>query len=94
MMNVKTMIAAATLAAAPVTAQTTADSRQPVIGKQQVEWKSDLLTPEILWSMGRIGHFELSPDGISAVYAVTYFSVEQNASHMVLYRMEMGTKRA
>ena len=40
-MNVKTMIAAATLAAAPVTAQTTADSRRPVIGKQQVEWKTD-----------------------------------------------------
>ena len=94
MMNVKTMIAAATLAAAPVTAQTTADSRRPVIGKQQVEWKSDLLTPEILWSMGRIGHFEMSPDGKSAVYAVTYFSVEQNASHTVLYRMEMATKRS
>lgn len=93
MMNVKTMIAAATLVAAPVAAQTAVDGQQPVIGKQQVEWKGDLLTPEILWSMGRIGHFEISPDGKNAVYAVTYFSVQQNASHTVLYRMEMATKR-
>ena len=93
MMNVKTMIAAATLVAAPVAAQTAAEGQQPVIGKQQVEWKGDLLTPEILWSMGRIGHFEISPDGKNAVYAVTYFSVQQNASHTVLYRMDMATKR-
>ena len=51
------------------------------------------LTAETLWEMGRVGSFALSPDGKQAVYAVSYYSVEQNKGHHVLYQMDLGTKK-
>lgn len=63
-----------------------------VIGKSEAALNSDVLTPEILWAMGRIGSFTVSPDGKQAVYTVTYYSVEQNRSHTVIYLMDLATK--
>lgn len=63
-----------------------------VIGKSEAALNSDVLTPEILWAMGRIGSFTVSPDGKQAVYTVTYYSVEQNKSHTVIYLMDLATK--
>ena len=51
------------------------------------------LTAETLWEMGRVGSFALSPDGRQAVYAVSYYSVEQNKGHHVLYQMDLDTKK-
>ena len=51
------------------------------------------LTAETLWEMGRVGSFALSPDGRQAVYAVSYYSVEQNNGHHVLYQMDLDTKK-
>ena len=51
------------------------------------------LTAETLWEMGRVGSFALSPDGKQAVYAVSYYSVEQNKGHHVLYQMDLDTKK-
>jgi len=48
---------------------------------------SDLMTPEALWAMGRVGSFSLAPDGRHAVYQVSYYSVPQNKSHRVLYTL-------
>ena len=50
------------------------------IGKQQVQLKSDLMTPEALWAMGRIGTAEASADGKQIVYQVGYYSVKANKS--------------
>ena len=57
------------------------------IGKQQVQLKSDLMTPEALWAMGRIGSYAASPDGSKILYQVGYYSVKHNKSHQVLYIM-------
>ncbi|MBQ3878409.1 MAG: S9 family peptidase [Prevotella sp.] len=57
------------------------------IGKQQVQLKSDLMTPEALWAMGRIGGYAASPDGSKILYQVGYYSVKHNKSHQVLYIM-------
>ncbi len=57
------------------------------IGRQQPEIKDGKLTPEILWAMGRIGSYDVSPDGKSVVYNVSYYSVKQNKSHTVIYRI-------
>ena len=45
---------------------------------------SDLMTPEALWAMGRVGSFSLAPDGRHSVYQVSYYSGPQNKSHRVL----------
>ncbi|GET28077.1 S9 family peptidase [Prolixibacter sp. SD074] len=46
---------------------------------------SDIMTPEVLWSFGRMSGAEVSPDGKSVVYAVTYFNIPENKSYRDLY---------
>ena len=55
------------------------------IGPTELSLKSDIMTPEVLWSMGRIGEYSLSPDHQKIVYAVTYYSVPENRSGSTLY---------
>ena len=55
------------------------------IGKQHIKLTSNLMTPEALWAMGRIGSCAASPDGEHIVYQVGYYSVKHNKSHQVLY---------
>ena len=45
----------------------------------------DLMTPEALWAMGRIGGAQVSPDGKQVVYHVSYYSVKENKSHTMLF---------
>ena len=94
-MNFTSMLTSLSLlvatSAVTVGCTTTDKNSTPFIGKQKVEIKDGRLTPEALWAMGRIGSFTVSPDGKQAVYAVTYYSVEQNKSHSVLYTMDMAT---
>ena len=56
-----------------------------MIGKSSITLKSDLMSPEALWAMGRIGTAAVSPDGKQVVYQVSYYSVKENKSHTVLY---------
>lgn len=65
-------------------AQTTTD----FIGKNNITLKSDLMTPEALWAMGRIGGHQASPDGKKIVYQVSYYSVKENKGHSVIYVMD------
>lgn len=66
--------------------------REAIIGKSVPESGDSLLTPELLWSMGRLGAFQVSPQGDKAVYNVTYYSVEQNKSRTVIYLMDLQSK--
>ena len=58
------------------------------IGKSDLTLKNDLMTPEALWAMGRIGGHQASPDGKQIVYQVSYYSVKENKSHSVIYVMD------
>lgn len=53
---------------------------------------SDLMTPEALWAMGRIGGATASPDGKQVVYQVGYHSVTQNKSQQMLFVMDADGK--
>jgi len=57
----------------------------PLIEKQSVELKSDLMTPEVLWSLGRLSEPELSPDKQTILYGVTYYDLAQNKGNRELY---------
>ena len=50
------------------------------IGKENIKLTSNLMTPEALWAMGRIGAAEASADGKQIVYQVGYYSVKANKS--------------
>lgn len=62
------------------------------IGKQEVKIENGRLTPEVLWAMGRIGSSQASPDGKKIVYTVSYYSVKENKSHLVIYVMDSDGK--
>ena len=56
---------------------------------------SDLLTPELLWSIGRIGDVHVSPGNKSILYSVTWFDIPQNKSFRDLFviPVEGGTAK-
>ena len=58
---------------------------QTMIGKNEIKLKSDLMTPEALWAMGRIGDAQASPDGKMVLYRVAYYSVQENKGHQMLF---------
>lgn len=58
------------------------------IGRSNIRIEDGRLTPEVLWSMGRIGGVAVSPDGSKVAYQVSYYSVKENASHTVIYVMD------
>jgi len=46
-----------------------------------------VMTPEILWKFGRLGSFDLSPDGSSVVYTVTEINAETEARRTNIFRI-------
>lgn len=81
-MNAKKIIATTIMALCGISTMTAS----PVIGRAEADVvKSQKMTPEVLWSMGRIAAAVASPDGKNIVYQVGYYSVKENKSHHVLY---------
>jgi dipeptidyl aminopeptidase/acylaminoacyl peptidase len=67
--------------------QTDAQTEAPLIGKSQLTLSSDIMTPEWLWSLGRLSDVQVSPDGEKILYGVTYYSIEQDRSNRELFLM-------
>ncbi len=66
----------------------------PLIKKASINLTSDIMSPEVLWSFGRISDVQVSPNGEKILYGVTYFSVEQNKSNRELFVMNAdGTNK-
>ncbi|MBA4408885.1 MAG: S9 family peptidase [Bacteroidota bacterium] len=51
---------------------------------------SDIMTPEVLWSFGRIGEPSVSPDKSTVLYAVTNYNMEENKSYRDLYTVPVN----
>lgn len=60
-----------------------------IIGKPEVEVKDGKLTPEVLWSFGRIGDVSVSPDGKKVLYTVKYFDIKSNKGNAEIYSMNI-----
>ncbi len=67
--------------------QTEEQPEAPLIGKSQLTLPSDIMTPEWLWSLGRLSDVQVSPDGGKILYGVTYYSIEQDRSNRELFLM-------
>lgn len=65
----------------------------PIIGKSDIKLESDLMTPEVLWSFGRLGDVQVSPDEKTLLYGVSYYSKKLNKSNRELFTIpvEGGT---
>ncbi|WP_321437329.1 S9 family peptidase [uncultured Bacteroides sp.] len=81
------MMSAALMLAGTLTAEAAGDKSEPLIGKSDIVIKGGRMTPEALWAMGRIGGFNVSPDGKKIVYTVAYYSIPQNKSNREVFVM-------
>jgi len=68
-------------------ADNTANDKSYQTPKTKLE--SDVMTPEVLWSFGRLGGENLSPDQKTILYGVTYFNKEENRSYRDLYTLSV-----
>ncbi len=56
------------------------------------EIEAGILTPEVMWKMGRAGSSSLSPDGSRLLYTVTNYDVAENRGVTQIFVQEMATK--
>lgn len=82
--SIMTIALGATLMACS-TKNTESDSSD-IVGKASVVAEQGVMTPEILYSFGRIADVQVSPEG-KILYGVTYISVEKNKSNRELFVM-------
>jgi dipeptidyl aminopeptidase/acylaminoacyl peptidase len=69
-------------------------SDAPLITRNMLELDSDIMTPEVLWSFGRLSDVQVSPDGEKILYGVTYYSIVQDKSNRELFVMNAdGTEK-
>ena len=64
------------------------DKKSRPINKPDLKLESDLMTPEALWAFGRVSGQEVSPDGKTVMFGVSYYSIEQNKGNRELYTMD------
>ena len=82
------VVLAAAIVIALLRMTTKKEDNKVFIGKSDIRIEDGRLTPEVLWSMGRIGGVTVSPDGSRIAYQVSYYSVKENSSHTVIYVMD------
>lgn len=61
----------------------------PIIGKVTVNIENGIMTPEVLYSFGRVSDAQISPDKSKILYGVTYVSIEQNKTNRELFIMNI-----
>lgn len=57
---------------------------------EALKLSSDIMTPEVLWSFGRLGEAKVSPDGKTVIYTVTYYNIEENKSYRDIYSIPVS----
>ncbi|MDY0254628.1 MAG: peptidase S9, partial [Tenuifilaceae bacterium] len=73
---------------------TSQKSTEPIIGPANITVENGLLTPEVLWSFGRLGEVAVSPNGEKIAYTVSFYSIEQNRSNSEVFVMNAdGTNK-
>ncbi|WP_372947366.1 S9 family peptidase [Mariniphaga sp.] len=85
----KNLFIFALLALFACTTQTESTQQKNYI-PQTPQLSSDLMTPEVLWSFGRLGSPQVSPDGESVLYTVTYYNIEENKPYRDIYSAQVS----
>jgi len=58
-----------------------------IISKESLKLSSNLMTPEVLWSFGRVAGAQVSPDGKKILYSVSYYSIPENKGNSEIFVM-------
>ncbi len=93
-MNFKIMLMSATLMTGTMQIHAQgSDAATVVVEKPRADFSSGRLTPESLWSMGRIGNVSSTTDGKVITYAVTYYDIKSNKGNSVIYVKDLQTDK-
>ncbi|TSA38818.1 MAG: S9 family peptidase [Porphyromonadaceae bacterium] len=57
---------------------------------ENLRLSSDRMTPEVLWSFGRISNVQLSPDRTQILFGITYYNIQQNKGFRDLYLLPVA----
>ena len=60
---------------------------ESIIGRPSVSVGDGHFTPELMWKLGKMGEFDVSPDGARIAFTTTYYDMEQNKGNAELYVM-------
>ncbi len=69
-----------------------AKKETPLIEKKEMKLTSDLLTPEVLWSFGRVSEPQVSPDKSTVLFGITYYDIALNKGNRELYTIGVDGK--
>ncbi len=59
----------------------------------RAERKAGILTPEVMWKMGRVGSSTLNATGDKLLYTVTYYNMEENRGVTAIYIEDVASKQ-
>lgn len=62
-----------------------AEEAEEIIGKPIANIENGRFTPGLMWQLGKMGEFAVSPDGSMVVYANTYYDMQKNKGNAELY---------
>ncbi len=70
------------------TAQESKTDTAPLIGPEKVTTDTPLLTPELMWKLGRVSDIQISPVNGDILFGVTWYDLAQNKGNRELYTMK------
>lgn len=73
-------------------AKEAAEAKSKVITKNPVKVQDGIMTPEVLWSFGRISEPVVSPDKKQILYGVTWYDIAENKGNRELFVMDIDGK--
>ena len=65
------------------------DEKAKVIEKPSVQIENGKFTPEVMWQLGKLGEFAVSPDHQLVAYTNTYYDIQENKGNAEIYVMNI-----
>jgi dipeptidyl aminopeptidase/acylaminoacyl peptidase len=65
------------------------DKERKIFQPELPDLSGGVMTPELLWSFGRLGGAKVSPNGQKILYTVTYYDISENKSYRDIYTMSV-----
>ncbi len=86
----KTLLTAAAATLALAACQSNQTSADKVVEKPQVAVQDGRFTPEVMWSLGVMSEYAVSPDGSQVLHTLRYTDLEANKNNAELYLMPIA----
>jgi dipeptidyl aminopeptidase/acylaminoacyl peptidase len=83
----KKIITLATLALVAACSKSDVENNAKVVEKSSIEVQDGRFTPEVMWALGKMGEYAISPDGKQLAYTLTYYDMQENKGNSELYVM-------